>query len=71
MVRNAHADDGGWNWSGTQREDFPGSLDVDMLPLTPISELHMHSSTGSPMKSFLRSLLQMSSSIPHFKVDIL
>eukprot|EP00971_Amphidinium_carterae_P048237 950100-Amphidinium_carterae.2 len=28
--------------SGTQGDDFPGSLDVDMLPLTPISKLHMH-----------------------------
>eukprot|EP00971_Amphidinium_carterae_P069013 1366209-Amphidinium_carterae.2 len=42
MVGNANADDGGWNWSGTQGEDFPGGLDIDMLPLTPIDELHMH-----------------------------
>eukprot|EP00971_Amphidinium_carterae_P171211 3393682-Amphidinium_carterae.1 len=40
-VRNAHGDDGGWNWSGSPGEDFPGSLDLDMVPLTPISELHM------------------------------
>eukprot|EP00971_Amphidinium_carterae_P011316 222822-Amphidinium_carterae.1 len=42
MVRDAHDDDGGWNWSGSKEEDFPGSIDLDMLPLTPISELHMH-----------------------------
>eukprot|EP00971_Amphidinium_carterae_P054326 1070088-Amphidinium_carterae.1 len=36
MVRNAPSNKG-WNWS----ED-PDCLDLDMLPLTPISELTMH-----------------------------
>eukprot|EP00971_Amphidinium_carterae_P215525 4277865-Amphidinium_carterae.2 len=42
MVSDAHGDDGGWNWSGSQTGDEPSRMDLDTLTLTPISELHLH-----------------------------
>eukprot|EP00971_Amphidinium_carterae_P155065 3074978-Amphidinium_carterae.1 len=41
MVRNVHPDNG-WNWSESQGEDLPEGLDLEKVPLTPISELTMH-----------------------------
>eukprot|EP00971_Amphidinium_carterae_P050156 988527-Amphidinium_carterae.1 len=40
MVRNAHADKR-WDWSDLQDDDLPEGLDLEKVPLTPISELTM------------------------------